>query len=69
MQTAKAKAKKRALTDEEKTIVKQNIVELIVHVPPVVRSVNMPFACVVRCARVACVACVVCSDERISNGG
>jgi hypothetical protein len=33
-----AKSKKRALTAEEKTLVKQNIVELIVHVPPVVRS-------------------------------
>jgi hypothetical protein len=53
VQTAKAKAKKRALTDEEKAIVKQNIVELIVHVPPVVRSVNLSFACVV------CVSCAV----------
>jgi hypothetical protein len=59
VQTAKAKAKKRALTDEEKTIVKQNIVELIVHVPPVVRSANMPFACVVRVSRVSRVACRV----------
>jgi len=35
LQTSK---KKRQLTGEEKSILKQNIVELIVHVPPVIRS-------------------------------